>query len=283
MTRAQWLRDATDQLTHMGIETARLDAELILAHALGMARNPLLLDAGMPLATEDKAAADALLLKRLARVPLAHITGHRAFWTLELSVNRHTLVPRPDTETLMEAVLDHVPDRQLQLRILDLGTGSGALLLALLHEYPNAWGVGTDYSIDAIGIAQQNASRHGLQDRASFVCADWDKGLGAHADFDLIVSNPPYIPSAAIATLMPEVRNHDPAAALDGGSDGLAAYRHLAGATAFITRAQGMCVVEVGQGQAEAVTRLFRQQHWAFREAKADLAGTPRALVFQKP
>jgi release factor glutamine methyltransferase len=221
----------------------------------------------------------ALAARRLAREPVARILGIKEFWGLPLRIGAETLVPRPETETVVEAALaaiDHGGPRTRVLRIADLGTGSGALLLALLSELPNADGVGTDVSVATLGTARANAERLGLSRRARFVACDFAAALGG-ARFDLVVSNPPYIASGDIAALAPEVRC-DPHRALDGGSDGLDAYRSIAAQAPRVLKSGGHLVVELGMGQASGATALFMGAGLESALLRADLAGIPRAL-----
>jgi release factor glutamine methyltransferase len=223
---------------------------------------------------------------RCTRIPLDRIIGERGFWTLDLSLNEATLSPRADTETVVRAALDSLKrlDRtDRPLRILDLGTGTGAILLSLLAELPDATGIGIDKERRAIEAANANASRNeraypGLASRAAFATGDWFDGLEGR--FDLIVSNPPYIPAAEIAALEPEVRNHDPHLALDGGPDGLDGYRAILGKAGGYLNSEGLLVLEIGWNQAEAVIRLAAEQGFRLIEACRDFGGNDRALVF---
>jgi release factor glutamine methyltransferase len=220
-----------------------------------------------------------LLKRRLAGEPVARILGQKEFWGLRLSLSPATLVPRPDTETVVELALEMLranPARQ-GTRIADLGTGTGAILLALLSELHGAVGIGTDISQEALGTARGNAARLKLADRASFIRCDYASGLTG--PFDLIVSNPPYIRSGDIAGLATEVRDHDPRAALDGGPDGLAAYRALIPQAARMLAPGAALVVEAGQGQAAQIEALMTAAGLVpHRAPKADLAGIPRAV-----
>jgi release factor glutamine methyltransferase len=223
-------------------------------------------------------ALNALAARRLRREPVARIVGRKEFWGLELRINEATLVPRPETETVVEAALaaaDAGGARGRPLRILDLGTGSGALLLALISELPNAQGVGTDISVPALSMARENAGRLGLAQRARFVASDFGTALAG--GFDLVVSNPPYIASAEIDTLPPEVR-HDPRNALDGGADGLSCYRAIARDARRLLAPAGHLIVEIGFGQAAPVAALLAGAGLAPSPPRADLAGISRAL-----
>jgi release factor glutamine methyltransferase len=208
---------------------------------------------------------------------VARIVGHKEFWGLEFKVTPATLVPRPETETLVEAALAAIPDRSLALRIADFGTGTGALLLALLSEFPNAVGIGTDISISALAVARDNAVRLGVGSRAHFIACDYGSAL--RGPFDLIISNPPYIASGDIAGLDSEVRNYDPGRALDGGASGLDAYRAVVAHAGRLLAPEGIVVVELGAGQASSVAALMGKGGIAADAPKPDLSGRFRALL----
>lgn len=224
---------------------------------------------------------DTLLQRRLAREPMSQILGYKAFWTLDFCVNEHTLTPRPDSETLVEAALNLVSDKTSPLRLLDLGTGSGCLLLSLLHEFPQATGIGVDKSEEALAVAAQNASNLGLSTRARFVCGNWAQGITE--TFDMVISNPPYIPQGDAASLMPEVRYYEPHSALFAGEDGLTDYRRILAEMPRLLRKSGHAVLELGIGQAEAVRQIGEAVALAFVNFRHDLAGIPRAIIFINP
>ena len=250
--------------------TPRLDAELLMAHALGMSREDMLLSA---MDGEAPAAFAALLARRLAHEPVAYITGRRAFWTIELEVGPGVLVPRPDSETLIDAAIDRFGPRG-PATILDLGTGPGTLLLAALDQWPQARGLGIDRSEDALAYARRNAARLGLGDRAELRLGDWGEGIEGR--FDLVLANPPYV--AADADLPPDVADHEPAAALFAGADGLDDYRRLAPQLPRLIAPGGIACVEIGAGQKQAVAALFGAA--GLRVAsRDDLAGVARCLV----
>ena len=276
---AQARRSVASVLRRHGIATPELDARVLVAHALALDQAGLVAASERVLSAEEAKTTEALTARRLAREPVARIVGCKEFWGLPLRLGAATLVPRPDTETVVEAALaliDARAGRDLALRIADLGTGSGALLLALLSELPHAFGVGTDISASAIAIARDNALRLGLGGRAAFVACDLGTALAG--GFDVVVSNPPYVASGEIAALEPEVRDHDPRVALDGGSDGLAAYRALAADATRLLGGHGHLVVELGVGAERGVGDIFRSAGLAAAPARADLAGVPRAL-----
>jgi release factor glutamine methyltransferase len=231
----------------------------------------------------DDARLDAFITRRLRGEPVDRIIGHRGFWTLDLKVTPATLSPRSDTETLVRAGRDMMLSRHgrhASLRILDLGTGTGAILLALLDEFPNAAGLGIDLSGEALLVARENAENTGLSGRAAFQQGDWTAGLTG--PFDLIVSNPPYIPTLAIAGLDPEVRDHDPHLALDGGTDGLACYRALLRQIPPLLAPGGAVILEFGQGQGTAVLDIARGCGFALFEFCNDLSGIERAVILNK-
>lgn len=278
-TLAKTRQALADQFRRAGIDSADADARLLVTHALGIDRAALLANGERALTPEEAKAIDAFAERRLKHEPVARIFGHKEFWSLSLHISPAVLVPRPETETVVEAALESVERRGMRgasLRILDIGTGSGALLLALLNELPNAVGTGTDISTPALGVARVNAELHGLAPRCTFVTCDIATGLPG--PFDLIVSNPPYIAHGDIAALEPEVRDYDPALALDGGSDGLNGYRAIANDARRLLAPGGHLIVELGAGQESAVRALFTNAGLTVRAARADLAGIPRAL-----
>lgn len=249
------LRDAAGRLKAAGCDTPRLDAVLLLAQALGITPDRVRLSPDMKLDADAAARFAAMLMRRAAREPVSHILGRREFWGLDFKVSPAVLDPRPDSETLVQAVLDAVPDRKAALRLVDFGTGSGCLLLALLHELPKATGLGVDASGAALDVARDNAARLGLAERANFMLGDWGAGLAG--PFDILISNPPYIETAAIAGLADDVRKHEPLSALDGGADGLDCYRRLIPDMARLAAGNAILALEVGQGQADAVAGLL--------------------------
>jgi release factor glutamine methyltransferase len=273
------LCEAGTVLRAAGIEEPRREARLLLGHVLGRAPGLLTTEARAPVGAAERARFRDLVARRAAHVPAAHLTGTRGFWTLDLIVTPDVLIPRPDSETLIEAALAALPDRASVRRVLDLGTGSGALLLAALSAFPAAIGVGVDRSPAALAVARANAARAGLADRALFLRADWSAALGD--GFDLVLANPPYVPSEEIATLEPEVREHDPRAALDGGVDGLDAYRAILADLPRILLPDGVAVLELGAGQAADVSRLATARRLGISELRQDLGGIPRAIVLR--
>lgn len=242
------MRETIERLRAAGVDNPRLDARL--------------------LTTEEQVA------RRIAREPVAYILGRKEFWSLDFEVGPGALIPRPDTETLIEQLLAHLPDRQAPLDILDLGTGSGCLLISALHEYPNARGTGVDSSPEALVWARRNVEK--WSSHARLVQGDFAEIDGA---YDVILSNPPYIPSKDIAGLAPEVRLYEPARALDGGEDGLEAYRALAPLIRTLLKPEGLAFLEIGQGQEQAVTEILGPGMKGFAK---DLAGIVRCVIGQK-
>ncbi|WP_376957800.1 peptide chain release factor N(5)-glutamine methyltransferase [Azospirillum sp. A26] len=271
---------AEARLREAGVDTPELDARYLLEHTLTLTRTDFITKAERLIPDADAAHALALVERRAAREPVGRILGHREFWTIDLALNPDTLEPRPDTETVVEAVLAAIPDRKAPLRLIDFGTGTGCILLALLSELPNATGVGVDLSPLAVEAAAGNADRNGLAKRARFQTGDWAKGIEER--FDIVVSNPPYIPSADIATLEPEVREHDPLRALDGGPDGLEPYRILAAELPRLLVPGGLVAFEVGQGQAEDVATLAGAQGLGDTAILCDLGGVKRCVRARK-
>ena len=272
-TVAEAIRAAATQLAEVS-DTARLDAELLMAHTLSATRSELLLRH-----TRDPAppAFAALIERRMAHEPVAYILGTQEFRGLAFAVTPAVLIPRADSETTLEAALEAAPDAR---RVLDCGTGSGALLLAFLFERPDATGVGIDRSVEALAIAAANAARHGLTDRVQMLEADWDTpGWAADlGQFDLIISNPPYVET--VADIARQVRDHEPAGALFAGPEGLDAYRILIPQLPKLLTGGGTVVLEIGASQAEAVTTIATN-HGFTCDLCRDLGGRPRALILR--
>jgi release factor glutamine methyltransferase len=265
-----------------GIDTPELDARLLVGHALSLDHARLAASDRRLLAADETNTIAALAERRLAHEPVARIIGVKEFWSLQFRVDAATLVPRPETETVVQAALAAIErggPRSRDLRILDIGTGSGAILLALLTELPNAFGVGSDVSLPALAVAADNARRLGLS-RAAFVACDMAAALSG--PFDLIVSNPPYIASGDIATLPPDVCLFDPRLALDGGADGIDGYREIAAHAPALLTPGGSLIVELGAGQAEKVAVLFADGGLVPSPPQPDLSGRPRVLVAEK-
>jgi release factor glutamine methyltransferase len=277
-------RALTARFNSASIESAELDARTLVGHALGLDLTGVIAAAGRPVTAVEAARIEDCARRRLDGEPVARIVGCKEFWGLPLQLSAATLVPRPDTETLVELTLQILrggPRSDRRWHIVDIGTGSGAILLALLSELPDACGVGTDISAAAATTARCNAAQLGLAARAAFVACDYAAALSG--PFDLIVSNPPYIRSAEIAGLATEVRHHDPRLALDGGTDGLAAYRAIAPEAVRLLAPGGVLAVELGYGQSADVETLMTTAGLTLaRPPKVDLAGIPRAAAFRK-
>lgn len=270
------------QFEAAGIDTSALDARLLVGHALSLDHTGLASAAMRALNDAERQSIARLAARRMQGEPVARILGVKEFWGLPFALSAATLVPRPDTETVVEAALAAFGERgRDRLRIADLGTGTGAILLALLHEWPNATGLGTDIDPQAIETANANALSLRLQERAQFVLCDFSSAL--NQTFDLVVSNPPYIPTHDIDALAPEVRDHDPRRALDGGADGLDAYRAIAGRARSLLREDGVLIVEIGIGQADDVQAIFSGAGGLDVAAvRPDLAGVARALSVRR-
>ncbi len=250
MTRRDAINEGAKRLRAAGIDGARLEARLLLAHALGISPEAVLRD--QELATQT-GPYEALLARRELREPLALILGRREFWSMEFAVSPATLIPRPESETLIEAARAAFAGGGPR-RILDLGTGSGCLLVAALREFPQACGIGIDVVPAAVDLAIRNAAMHKMERRAAFLCGNWATAVSAR--FDLVLANPPYIATGDLASLMPDVSRYEPQRALDGGKDGLAAYRAILGRLPDLLETSGVAVLELGAGQAEAVSAL---------------------------
>ena len=262
-----------------GIEAADVDGRLLVGHALHLDRARLIAQSDRILEAREINVISALAARRLKREPVSRILGQKEFWSIALAITPDVLVPRPETETVVEGALDFVVRgglRMEKLRILDIGTGSGALLLALLRELPNATGTGTDISTGALKVARENAARCGVEGRCTFVVCDIASVV--EGPFDLLVSNPPYIAHSEITSLAPEVKNYDPTVALDGGDDGLAAYRAIAADAKRLLAPGARMFVELGAGQEAAVRDLFTNVGLIAGIARTDLAGIPRVL-----
>jgi release factor glutamine methyltransferase len=282
------LGHAVDQgtavLTAAGIDTARLDARVLTAHVLGREASLVLTHPETELSAADQDAAACLIARRARHEPVSRILGEKEFWSLTFRVTEATLTPRPETETLVEDALARIRASGREgeaLRVLDLGTGTGCLLLAVLSELPRATGLGIDISGDAVAVAADNAARLGLDGRARFQVGDWAAGLAG--PFDLILSNPPYIAETDRGALPPEVREFDPPAALFAGPGGLDAYAAIAPQAAALAAPGGIVVVELGQGQEGAVAEIFRQAGLVPDGTRADLAGIPRSFAAVPP
>ncbi|WP_253373934.1 MULTISPECIES: peptide chain release factor N(5)-glutamine methyltransferase [Methylorubrum] len=274
------LRHLVRTFEEAGLPNARSDARFLALHALSLTPLDLTLRGREPLGAAGAEALRHAAERRLAGEPVARILGAWEFWGLPFALGPETLVPRPDTESVVETALRLLPERPL--RLIDLGTGSGCILVALLHERPGALGIGLDRSAAALAVAWRNAAANGVADRAAFLCGSWLDAL--KGPFDLIVSNPPYIATPVIETLEPEVRGHDPRAALDGGADGLDAYRSILADVARrpgLLSAHGALVLEIGYDQGNALTRLAQEAGFEVIGVGRDLAGHDRVVTLR--
>ena len=270
------LDDAATRLQKAGVESPRSEARLLLAHAMGASQEDIISGRVGP---DDTALVrfEAALLRRSRREPFAYIVGRREFYSRDLVIGPGALIPRPESETLVEEALRAFPDRDENLNVLDLGTGSGCLLLTFLAERPNANGLGIDASEGALTWASRNATNLSLSDRARFQLGDWGQSLAER--FDVVFVNPPYVRTCDIPTLAPEVGVHEPASALDGGADGLDAYRCIAPELGGLLSPRGRAFVEIGEGQADLVTAIFQDSGLTVEGTVADLARIHRCLV----
>lgn len=270
-------KDAQGRLKAAGLDSSSIDARVLLEAAAEVSRTDILTDPYRPMETAALARLERYVERRLRREPVSRILGRKGFWKIMLSVTPDVLSPRPDTEAILDVTLKAFPEA-MSFQMLDLGVGSGALLLAILAERPAARGLGSDVSEEALAVARDNAASLGMTDRATFLRTDWTAGLSERS-FDLVVSNPPYIPSGDIEGLEPEVRDHDPRLALDGGADGLDAYRILAPEIRRILKPTGVFAVEIGWDQAEAVKPLFQAAGFDDVKVVKDLAGRDRVVT----
>lgn len=270
------MRDGARVLRRAGIEAPRAEARRLLAHALGWSREALLREARAALDDEAIRCYQALIARRADAEPFAYLTGEREFWSLALEVTPATLIPRPESETIIELALSHATRAP---RILDLGTGSGCLLLALLSELPEGYGIGVDVSAEALKVAARNAARFGFDERARFVCGSWGSMLGAR--FDLVVANPPYVATRDAPSLPPDVARFEPSRALYAGPDGLAAYRALTPDLVRLLAPGGVAVLELGAGTAGSVATIAAACGLVEIGRRRDLAGIERAAAFR--
>ena len=271
---------ARKRLEAAGIDSPAIDARLLLEVAAGVSRTDIVTDPYRELSAEQDAAFDAFLARRERREPVSHIVGRKGFWKIMLDVNAHVLTPRPDTEVIVDLVLAAYPERQ-PFSFIDLGIGSGAIALAILAERPAAKALGVDVSEEALAVARENAANLGLAGQIALLRGDWTQGL-ADASFDLVVSNPPYIASDEIETLDPEVRDHEPRLALDGGADGLDAYRVLAPEALRLLRPDGLLAFEIGHTQAGDVSAILQEAGAEDIRVHRDLAQRDRVVTAAK-
>jgi len=277
-TAGEIYRRAVTRLRAAGIESAQLDARVLLAHVLGVDAAQLIAASDDPVGPEAQDRFEQAITRRAAREPVARVLGVKEFWSREFALSPDALVPRPETETLIEAALLARPERDARLRVLDLGVGSGVLLGAIMLERSASFGVGVDRSLGAARTARDNFAALGVANRTHVICGDWGRAFGI--GFDLVLANPPYVASGDIGALSAEVRDHDPVRALDGGADGLDAYRAILGDLGRLLAPRGIAVLELGDGQEKAVADLARDAQIEVNgPAHCDLSGVPRALV----
>ena len=277
ITIAEALAEAVDRMFEAGVASSHLDARLLMSHVLEVSREYLTLNSEAYLSEMEWDSFDELVERRVNREPMSHILGTREFWSLNFTVTPETLDPRPDSETVIESVLAYVPRKDARLMIADFGTGTGCLLLSLLSEYGQSHGLGVDFSEAALKVAERNAQSLGLSTRTHFHHTSW--GEGVIGRYDVIVSNPPYIPDADIETLEPEVAEYEPKLALSGGIDGLDAYRELLPHMKRLLAPQGVAVLECGIGQAGSIKKLAEACGLQTLEIVQDLGGVDRCLV----
>lgn len=277
MTFQNLLRDGVIALSHAGVPSASLDARLLLEHATGFDRAALVLKAQEPAPFDIEDIFKTLIQMRAKRIPLAKIVGVKEFWSLSFKTTKDTLDPRPDSETLIEAVIAHVQDYKTALRVLDVGTGTGCLILTLLHHYKKAVGVGSDYSKAALTVAQENGKALDLDDRVEWAHSNWLDSISGQ--FDIIISNPPYIPFSMKPTLDPEV-TFDPESALFADDDGLAAYAILARQIPAVMAPKATVFLEIGVNQEQSVKTIFHNAGFKWLHTRCDLGMRPRCLVF---
>jgi len=269
-----------ERLEKAGIENVRSEARLLLCHVLGVETQILIGYPERDISQNDLDRLERLLKRRESREPMSHILGEREFWSLPFKVTKDTLTPRPDSETLIDAVLRYIPDMMQKLRVLDLGTGTGCLLLSVLSEYQQASGLGVDISPAALDVAKENARNLGLETRCDFRLCDW--GAGLSEKFDLILSNPPYIALCDKKMLAPEVVKFEPDSALFAGPDGLDDYRKLALTLGELLRDDGLVVLEIGINQGDAVSELMEKAGFCVLERPKDLSGIERCVIIRK-
>jgi release factor glutamine methyltransferase len=280
VTVLEAIQKSADFLGKKGIESPRLQVELLLAHLLKMPRMKLYLNFERALSPAETDALREFVKRRAAREPLQHIVGSTSFCGFEIAVNRHALVPRPETELLAEEGWKFLGENKTAA--LDFGTGTGCISIALAAKCPNAKIVALDISTEAIALAKENAAKNNVTERIDFLQGDVFSALPENLQFDLIISNPPYIPSAEIGTLQPEVRDFDPRAALDGGADGLDFYRKLAAEAKSFLKSDGKIMLEFGDGQAEAIRQIFESEKWIVEAVKEDYSQRARILIAKK-
>ncbi len=269
------------RLNDLGIETSELDARLLLSHTYGLSYEAFLREDNQDV---DAQKAEPLIKRRLLREPVSKITGEKGFWDYVFYTNQHTLDPRPDSETLIDVVLKKFPDKEMNYDFLDLGTGTGCLLQTLLLEYKNAKGIGVDISKDALDVFKRNRERHDLENRCAALHKSFnDDDFGFDHKFDLVISNPPYIKSAEIESLLPDVKNHDPLFALDGGHDGLDPYRNIIRLLPTLLKSRGWVVFEIGRNQEKDVQKMLLDSGLQAIDMTRDFGNVIRCVFARNP
>jgi release factor glutamine methyltransferase len=279
MTILELIQKTTAFFEKKGVEDPRLQIELLLAHGLGLKRMQLYLQFERELAQSELGLLREMVRRRSEREPLQYIVGHTEFFGLEYATDKRALIPRRETEHLIESVLARVDDKNASMQGVDLGTGTGILAITLAVQLPESRWKAADAAVDALALARENAAGHGALDRVEFVESSWWSALPSDGAFDLIVSNPPYVKSADLLQLAPEIREHEPLAALDGGADGLDAYRAIAEGAAGRTRPGGCLALEIGFDQGPAVREILSGQGWKTDDAVKDLQGHDRVVL----
>ena len=289
MTVLEVIQRSASFLTRKGVDSSRLQAELLLADVLGMPRMKLYLNFERALTQAEEDRLRQMVKRRGEREPLQHIVGWTSFCGLEIRVSRAALIPRPETELLAEAGWTFLNQRVQQgsgearePTALDFGTGTGCIAIALATKCPTARIVAVEVDSAAVELAKTNAGQNGVAERIEFVLGDGFDRLGGNPGFDLVISNPPYVPTAEIATLQPEVRDHDPHRALDGGEDGLEFFRYLAAHARGVLKADGKLMAEFGDGQAEPLQKIFSNENWVVEQIISDYTQRPRILIARK-
>jgi len=281
-TLKELLIETRNTFEQAGFSTAALDARILVLAATGFRREDLVLKHDQNILEAADELLDKYVTRRLKREPVSKILGEREFWGMPFMVSEHTLDPRPDSETVIETVKHLIGEKRSdKLKVLDLGTGSGCLLLSILSEFPEASGLGVDISQEALDVARQNAKNLGFEKKCNFKCHSWDK-LSLEDTFDVIVSNPPYIPAAEIDLLEPEVARFDPRVALDGGNDGLRCYREIANVLPHVLHEDAFAVLEIGFNQAEQVSEIFNNSDLSTIKVIKDLAGNDRCILVRR-
>ncbi len=274
-------KDAALRLRTVGIKTSLLDSRLLLQEVLGINYEQLLVSATRIVTDEELVKFDSLLARRVRREPISKILGRKDFWKYTFKTTPDTLDPRPESETLIESVLNEYKDHNRDLKILDLGAGTGCLSITLLKEYPNASALGVDISIEALKIAGENAQNLEVADRINFIKGNWTQGI--EEKFDIIISNPPYIKTRQIDYLSDEVRLYDPRTALDGGIDGLDAYKEIFDQVEHVMNSHTRIFIEIGKWQEEDIINLIKEKGFEIHEVRKDILGIPRVICFNKP